>query len=412
MRKWLVFISVLIAVLSFSQILNYVPTDFKAVRYVKNLSDFYGELKSLPTGRFLTETLGLEMMVQGVLESQLLSRNIEPSDFYDLFSHELLYVQLDDEDNCFILGPSSKAKSLKDSVKSLVADLFGAENVVVTEKDGYLFIGTSKAVSAALKGGRSVPEELKNLDFFNYARVHVKDYSFTIVSRKEQVEDHLTIETEVIPNDDTSRDFLEEVGQPKNISQDYYVYGELTLIFNTADYDGLMDVISGAGFNLSSEDMEMPIQLPDEKLGKVIEDLSKKLDTPMFISANISSSLMDFISGATPTNLELVAKARIKDPEAIEEALKESSVQYEKKGEEFILQNNLRLVVENGTVVLKSEQFTPKTPGEHPGEKDVFFLFLDMKAVMEALVGEGEEAYVLVRGFYDDGKMVLYVNVK
>lgn len=46
MRKWLVFISVLIAVLSFSQILNYVPTDFKAIRYVKNLSDFYGELKT------------------------------------------------------------------------------------------------------------------------------------------------------------------------------------------------------------------------------------------------------------------------------------------------------------------------------------------------------------------------------
>lgn len=110
MRKWLVFISVLIAVLSFSQILNYVPTDFKAIRYVKNLSDFYGELKNLPTGRFLTETLGLEMMVQGVLESQLLSRNIEPSDFYDLLSHELLYVQLDDEDNCFILGRPARQR--------------------------------------------------------------------------------------------------------------------------------------------------------------------------------------------------------------------------------------------------------------------------------------------------------------
>lgn len=272
------------------------------------------------------------------------------------------------------------------------------------EKDGYLFIGTSKAVSAALKGGGSVPEELKSLDFFNYARVHVKDYSFTIVSRKKPVEDHLTIETEIIPNDDISGDFLREVGQPRNIPQDYYVYGELTLIFNTANYDGLMDLISNAGISLSSESVEVPVQLPDEKLGKAMENLSKKLDTPMFISANISSSLMDLISGSTPTTLELVAKARIKDPKAIEEALKEANVQYEKRGKEFILQNNLRLVLENGTVVLKSEQFTPKTPGEHPGEKDVFFLFLDMKAVMEALVGEGEEAYVLVRGFYDDGK--------
>ncbi|MCD6551940.1 hypothetical protein [Thermotoga sp.] len=412
MKKWVVLISVMIAALSFSQILNYVPTDFKAIRYVKNLSDFYDELKNLPTGRFLAETLGLEMMVQGVLESQLLSRNVEPSDFYDLLSHELLYVQLDDENSCFILGPSDKSRTLKNSVKSLVADLFGTENVAVAEKDDYLFIGANKAVSAALKGGGSVPNELKGLDFFNYAKVRVKDYSFTIVSRKKPAEDHLIIKTEIIPDDDISRDFLKKVGRPKKVSQDYYVYGELTLIFNTENYDGLMDVVSSTGLSFSEENVEIPIQLPDEKLRKAIENLSEKLNTPMFISANISSSLMDLISGSTPTTLELVAKARIKDSKAVEEALKEAGVQYEKKGEEFILENDLHLAVNNGTVVLKSEQFTPKTPSEHPGEKDVFFLFLDMKAVMEALVGEGEEAHVLARGFYEGGKMVFYVNVK
>ena len=173
-----------------------------------------------------------------------------------------------------------------------------------------------------------------------------------------------------------------------------------------------MDVVSSTGLSFSEENVEIPIQLPDEKLRKAIENLSEKLNTPMFISANISSSLMDLISGSTPTTLELVAKARIKDSKAVEEALKEAGVQYEKKGEEFILENDLHLAVNNGTVVLKSEQFTPKTPSEHPGEKDVFFLFLDMKAVMEALVGEGEEAHILARGFYEGGKMVFYVNVK
>lgn len=210
MKKGIIFILLILTALSFSQILNYVPENFKVIRYVKDLSEFYSEIKSLPTGRFLTESLGLEMMIQGVLESQLLSRDIEPSDFYDLLSHEFLFVQLDSEDTCFVLGPSEKAKKLKDSIKSLVVDLLGTEDVVVVEKDGYLFLGTAKAVNASLKGGGKIPDTLKTADFFGYGLLQGEKYSFTVVSTKESAGDHLSIKVEIAPADDTSRNFLEK----------------------------------------------------------------------------------------------------------------------------------------------------------------------------------------------------------
>ncbi|KHC93257.1 hypothetical protein Mc24_00809 [Thermotoga sp. Mc24] len=410
MKKWIVFILLIVTALSFSQILNYVPENFKVIRYVKDLSEFYSEVKRLPTGRFLTETLGLEMMIQGVLESQLLSRNIEPSDFYDLLSHEFLFVQLDNEDTCFVLGPSEKAKKLKDSIKSLIVDLLGMEDAVVVEKDGYLFLGTAKAVNASLKGGGEIPDTLGKTDFFGYGLLQGDKYSFTVVSTKESASDHLSIKVEITPADDTSRNFLEKVGQPREIPSDYYTFGELTVIFNTENYDGLLDVLSSAGFSMESENL--PVQLPESDIEKVVKNLFEELEPPMFLSANVSSAVMDLIAGSTPTNLEIVAKAKLKSPDAVENALKTAGVQYRKEGKCFVLENGLSICTEDDTVVLKSKQFSPRTLGIKSEKNDVFFLFLDMKALMESLVGEGEEAYVFARGFYKDGKMVFHVNVK
>ncbi|AAD35360.1 hypothetical protein THMA_0278 [Thermotoga maritima MSB8] len=410
MKKGIIFILLILTALSFSQILNYVPENFKVIRYVKDLSEFYSEIKSLPTGRFLTESLGLEMMIQGVLESQLLSRDIEPSDFYDLLSHEFLFVQLNSEDTCFVLGPSEKAKKLKDSIKSLVVDLLGMEDVVVVEKDGYLFLGTAKAVNASLKGGGKIPDTLKTADFFGYGLLQGEKYSFTVVSTKESASDHLSIKVEIAPADDTSRNFLEKVGQPRKVPSDYYTFGELTVIFNTENYDGLLDVLSSAGFSIESENL--PVQLPESDIEKVVKNLFEELEPPMFLSANVSSAVMDLIAGSTPTNLEVVAKARLKTPDAVENALKAAGVQYRKEGRCFVLENGLSICTEGDTVVLKSEQFSPRDLDITPAKNDVFFLFLDMKAVMESLVGEGEEAYIFARGFYKDGKMVFYVNVK
>ncbi|KAF2959446.1 hypothetical protein [Thermotoga sp. 38H-to] len=410
MKKWIVFILLIVTALSFSQILNYVPENFKVIRYVKDLSEFYSEVKRLPTGRFLTESLGLEMMIQGVLESQLLSRNIEPSDFYDLLSHEFLFVQLDNEDTCFVLGPSEKAKKLKDSIKSLIVDLLGMEDAVVVEKDGYLFLGTAKAVNASLKGGGEIPDTLGKTDFFGYGLLQGDKYSFTVVSTKESASDHLSIKVEITPADDTSRNFLEKVGQPREIPSDYYTFGELTVIFNTENYDGLLDVLSSAGFSMESENL--PVQLPESDIEKVVKNLFEELEPPMFLSANVSSAVMDLIAGSTPTNLEIVAKAKLKSPDAVENALKTAGVQYRKEGKCFVLENGLSICTEDDTVVLKSKQFSPRTLGIKSEKNDVFFLFLDMKALMESLVGEGEEAYVFARGFYKDGKMVFHVNVK
>lgn len=412
MRKGIIFILLIVTALSFSQILNYVPENFKVIRYVKDLSEFYSEIKSLPTGRFLTESLGLEMMIQGVLESQLLSRNIEPSDFYDLLSHEFLFVQLDNEDTCFVLGPSEKAKKLKDSIKSLVVDLLGMENVVVAEKDGYLFLGTAKAVNASLKGGGKIPDTLEKTDFFGYGLLQGDKYSFTVVSTKESASDHLSIKVEITPADDTSRNFLEKVGQPREVPSDYYTFGELTVIFNTENYDGLLDVLSSAGLNLSMESENLPVQLPESDIEEVVRNLFEELEPPMFLSANLSSAVMDLIAGSTPTNLEVVAKARLRSPDAVENALKTAGVQYRKEGKCFVLENGLSICTEDDTVVLESEQFSPRDFDIKPAKDDVFFLFLDMKTVMESLVGEGEEAYVFARGFYKDGKMVFHVNVK
>ncbi|PLV59025.1 hypothetical protein [Thermotoga sp. KOL6] len=413
MRKWFIFMLLVIAVLSFSQILNYVPANFKVVRYVKNLSEFYSEIKTLPSGQFLTETLGLEMMIQGILESQLLNQGIEPSDFYDLLSHEFLYVQLDNKNFCLIVGPSKSTKRLKENIKSIVSELFGVGDIIVAEDNDYLFLGTSEAVNSTLKGGGDVPEELKKLDFFGYAKVQVGDYSFTIVNKKEIAGDHLTLETEIVPEDESSKSFLEKLGKSKEVPPDYYVYGELTIIFNTEDYKGLRDIISDVGFSFPSNGSGLPFQPPDMDVEKILDTLSESLDTPMFFSANISGALMDLIAGSTPTNLEIIARAKLKDSKSIvEKVLKEAGIRYEKSGDKFILENNFHLVVSDGAITLKSKTFSPKTLKEHPDGKDVFFLFLDMKTVMEALVGEGEEAYILAKAWYENGRMLLYVNVK
>jgi len=396
-----------LSVFSFSQILNYVPSDFKAVHFVKNLSNFYQSLKSTPTGEFLADSLGLEMMIQGMIESQLLNRNVKPSDFYELVSKEFLFVQLDNQNYCLVVGPSDKAAKLRDAVKAIFEDIFG-KKVSVRVQNGYLFLGsTEDAINKSLKGGGNVPNHLKKLDFFSYSRVSVDKYSFVSTTVLRGNAPQMTFETRIEPVGSASADFLKKLGRPKKLPANFLEYGELTMLFNTEDYSGLSNLIRTSLPEIKIEDF-LNVKSDAQK---IVDGLIREADTPILVSMNLSRAISEAISGATPTSLEVIAKLYLKDKSVIEKILKDVGVSYTKQGDRYLV-GDYTMSYSAGLAVFKSSKFSTKSIPFKPSENDVFFMFLDTKALMEALLGSGKDAYVLMRGIYKDNGISLTVNVK
>ncbi|MGQ9856328.1 MAG: hypothetical protein ACUVQF_06290 [Fervidobacterium sp.] len=123
LRKLLSFflLTVLLLTVSFADALKFLPKDYSMLVYVPDLPKAYDAFKALPIGQtLLADTgIGLESLVLGVLEQQLLSMKYTLSDF-DLFTKEML-VTTDKQGNItVVLGPVKNTTKVRKVLESFL----------------------------------------------------------------------------------------------------------------------------------------------------------------------------------------------------------------------------------------------------------------------------------------------------
>ncbi|MEJ5257552.1 MAG: hypothetical protein WHS64_04805 [Fervidobacterium sp.] len=123
LRKLLSFLllTILLLTVSFADALKFLPKDYSMLVYVPDLPKAYDAFKALPIGQtLLADTgIGLESLVLGVLEQQLLSMKYTLSDF-DLFTKEML-VTTDKEGNItVVLGPVKNTTKVRKVLESFL----------------------------------------------------------------------------------------------------------------------------------------------------------------------------------------------------------------------------------------------------------------------------------------------------
>ncbi|ANE40917.1 hypothetical protein IM42_02035 [Fervidobacterium sp. SC_NGM5_O18] len=110
-----------VSVFAFSNALKFLPKDYSAILYIPDVPKAYEEFKALPIGQtLLADTgIGLESLVRGVLEQQLLSMKYTLDDF-DLFSKEMLVVIDKDGNMTVVLGPVKSPTKVRKVLESFL----------------------------------------------------------------------------------------------------------------------------------------------------------------------------------------------------------------------------------------------------------------------------------------------------
>lgn len=157
MRKsLLVFLAiVLFAFVCFGDALKFLPQNYSMLVYVPDLPKLYDSFKALPIGQtLLADTgIGLESLVNGILEQQLLSMKYTMSDF-DLFTKEMLATTDSSGNMTIVLGPVKNPTKVKNVLQSLIDE----ETLKQTQfVENYFVFSNSKTKI----GGGKVPAALQ-----------------------------------------------------------------------------------------------------------------------------------------------------------------------------------------------------------------------------------------------------------
>lgn len=136
MKRWFIIIlSLMLSIIIFSNALKFVPKDYDFLIYIPDLNVLYNEIKKTNTGDIFANQVGLEQMIQGVIEQQLMVENYTLDDV-DIFK-ELLIVGNQNELS-LVVGPSSHPEKIKDIFEKFTGQTL-PENVKI--EDGYFIIG-------------------------------------------------------------------------------------------------------------------------------------------------------------------------------------------------------------------------------------------------------------------------------
>jgi len=113
----------LLAIFSFGDALKFLPQNYSMLVYVPDLPKLYDSFKALPIGQtlLLDTGVGLESLVNGILQQQLLSMKYTMSDF-DLFMKEMLIATDSNGNVSIVLGPVKSPAKVKNVLQSLLAE--------------------------------------------------------------------------------------------------------------------------------------------------------------------------------------------------------------------------------------------------------------------------------------------------
>ncbi|OOC43541.1 hypothetical protein [Thermosipho sp. 1074] len=393
MKKILVLVVVLFVFLAFSNIFQFLPEKFDSLFYVPDLTQFYDALKKTNTGDVFINQIGLEQMVLGILEQQLMMQNYTLDDL-DLFK-ELLVASTVDGSAVIAIGPSKNPQKIKEIFEAFSGMQFPSEVLV---KDGYF-------VFSNLPFGGKLPNKVKENIEKGYLAV-----SYVNTNEDLKVEGYgyarlegntFRLYNEIVPKDQETKDFILDLEkqQGKDILSDNKIGGDLFIFLNRKIPKSLLKLLTNV-----TEEMNVD-------LNKFLEDFSGTA----YISANISDFILNALSGMQQSTVPFYGVVYYSglNWDDLEGISKFEVINGKKYGVE---------VTEEGTPVvyvnlesdkmtlygISPDQYTPgdRTFIEQNYSDDYFFgVLLNLSPTIFNFIGVDTEAYLKIQVYAKDGKI-------
>ncbi len=274
MRKSLAIFVILISVLSiFANALTMLPKNYTTVLYIPSGSKLYDEFKKIPIGKTLMsdEGVGIESLVTGILQQQLMSMKYTLDDF-DLFMNEILFAVDKDGVSTLIVGPVKSSTKVKKILEGLL-DQDTLKNLQI--KNNY-FIFSEKYVA-----GGSAPskfqELLKSSLAVSYVNISESGLGFEGYGTVRVSSGAMIYNSEITPTTQKAKDAVKQLQstKPIDVFADKNVGGDMLIFINRP--------------------------IPNEVYKAVVEPIIKQLNLPLnisgvaYTSADIGSAFTSFM---------------------------------------------------------------------------------------------------------------------
>ncbi|SHH50955.1 hypothetical protein [Thermosipho atlanticus] len=282
MKKWVIFVLVsLFSVLSVSNALKYLPEKYEFLIYIPDIAKLYDEVKKTNTGDIFANQVGLESMITSVLEQQLMVENYTLEDI-DLFKE--LLIAGSENNLLVVLGPSKNPQKIKEIFEKFTGQTLPDRVKIV---DGYFIVGENY-------GGGEVPPRLKeyltkNYLGLSYVKINDKTYEASGYGYIESKNNTISFYQEIEPENEETKRLIEEVSnqQGMNILEDNNVGGDVFLFVNRKIPEFVLDLFSSITTEASNTNI---LKLKDFK-------------GTAYLSADISSLIINALSGETPSSI-------------------------------------------------------------------------------------------------------------
>ncbi len=231
MRKSLAIFVLLISVLSiFANALTMLPKNYTTVLYIPSGSNLYDEFKKIPIGKTLMsdEGVGIESLVTGILQQQLMSMKYTLDDF-DLLMNEILFAVDKDGFTTLILGPVKNSTK----VRRILEGLLDQETLKNMQIRNNYFIFSEKYVA-----GGSVPsrfrELLRNSLGVSYVNISESGLGFEGYGTVRVSSGAMVYNSEIVPTTQKARDAVRQLqtARPIDVLGDRNVGGDMLIFIN------------------------------------------------------------------------------------------------------------------------------------------------------------------------------------
>lgn len=303
MKKVYVLFLLLLAMCVFA-VTQFVPASYDQLILAKNNSDHYSMAKKVQLIDILTNGLGIEPMIQGMLASSLVQYGATIDQLNDLLSKDILVV-LSGQDMAAVLGPSKYASKL---VKA-ISGIFGSGTYVAQNGDYLLISTSSELLGKCQKGGGKIPDEVQKQFSDNAVwavvfspKLVVEDSIFSLSATVKVLQDKLVGESVIYAQNEKAIALLKDMKPSKNFDmyKDPNIGGEIFLFANVSNFASLSAAYKG--LNFSDILSKIPISLAATETEVIKEqfeqfmNLSNKLTGQMAISMKISNVLENLLS--------------------------------------------------------------------------------------------------------------------
>jgi len=421
MRKILIALLSIISVLMIGSVVKFIPKDYVSVVVYKNVAQNYNNLKSTTTFSFLLDTMGFEGLIKSMLQTQLLSYGLELDDFLDVLSHEIMVITFENKDVCVVAGPSENADKVVDALRDMISQTTGeGTSAVVEAYEEYVFIaGKEESIEKCKEGGGSLPETFpENAQAISYSpSAKLGDMGFSTKGYSFFEDGKIVSKGTIIPLNQSAKEFLSNLEPVKENLKDMTA-GELTLYLNMRDPVTFLEMLAKNLEDIVQEvQNEIPIEIkpPEEKEMKIFEDLKGKVHGLGYLALDFHEPLVELMMGATEVTTQPKLKISLKadiTSQDLEEIFKTSEVSYEKKGDYYLVENQIYVETKGGYVNAyypdPNVSFDPEAMKKFEkyieGNESLLF-YVDLSKLIESLSGTQEEAYILLKMYVKDGKV-------